>query len=109
MSQLDFDGALALLGAVGAQWAKDARKDPDELPGLAAWLELELHEVGRRLAGRPALAPVIGGGWRTCPACGQALPEHNAGASGAGRRRLYCNDTCRIRYAARKGDKDNGL
>lgn len=109
MSQrIDFEGALDLLGAVGAQWAKDARKDPSELPELAAWLELELSELARRLAGRPALVSVTGG-WRTCPACGQALPEHNAGASGAGRRRLYCNDTCRIRYAARKGDKANGL
>lgn len=108
MSQLDFDGALTLLGAVGAQWAKDARKDPDELPALAAWLELELSELSRRLTRRAALAP-ISGAWRTCPACGQVLPEHNAGGSGAGRQRLYCDDRCRIRYAARKGDKANGL
>lgn len=109
MSQLDFEGALDLLGAIGAQWAKDARRDPDELPKLADWLGLELSEVGRRLAGRPALAPVSGL-WRTCPACGQVLPEHNAGESGAGRLRLYCDDKCRHRYqVARRKEKNNGL
>ena len=107
MSQMDFEGALDLLGAIGAQWAKDCRKEPDELPELAAWLELELSELGRRLAGRPALAPVIGGAWRTCPACGQALPHHNASETGKGRRRLYCDDKCRVRYAARRKDKGN--
>lgn len=108
MSQvIDLDAALALLGAVGAQWVKDCRKEPDELPELAAWLELELSELGRRLAGRPALAPVIGGSWRTCPACGQALPDHNASETGKGRRRLYCDDKCRVRYAARRKDKRN--
>ena len=109
MSQLDFEGALDLLGAIGAQWAKDCRRDANELPELAAWLELELSEVGRRLTGRPALAPVIGGGWRACPACGQALPEHNASETGKGRRRLYCDNKCRVRYAARRKDKSNGL
>lgn len=108
MSQIDLEGALTLLGAVGAQWVKDCRKEPDELADLADWLELELSEVGRRLAGRPALAPVIGGAWRVCPACGQVLPEHNAGESGAGRRRVYCDDKCRVRHAARRKDKRNG-
>ena len=107
MSQIDLEGALTLLGAVGAQWVKDCRRKPDELPELAGWLELELDEVRRRLAGRPALAPVIGGSWRTCPACGQALPHHNASETGKGRRRLYCDDKCRVRYAARRKDKGN--
>ena len=51
---LDYDGALDLLKAISTQWAKDARKNPDELPGLADWLEMEQHEARRF----PSIPPV---------------------------------------------------
>lgn len=96
---LDSDGALALLAAIARQWLKDAKTNPAELGNVAAWLGLTPKELARRLDGRPALRPVTGARWRTCAACGQVLPDHNEGESGAGRRRQFCNDTCRKRAA----------
>ena len=97
---LDFDGALDLLKAIGLQWAKDARKNPDELPGLAAWLEMEQHEARRWLHGGHPVTPAASG-QRACPACGAALPQHNASERGTGQKRLYCNERCRLRHKAR--------
>lgn len=99
---LDTDSALALLAAILRQWLKDCRTNPAELGNVAGWLELTPKELARRLEGRPALRPADGVGWRACLGCGQALPEHNAGQSGRGRRRLYCNGTCRKRAADRR-------
>lgn len=96
---LDSDGALALLAAIARQWLKDAKTNPAELGNVAAWLGLTPKELARRIDGRPALRPVNGARWRTCPACGQVLPDHNASERGSGRRRQFCNDTCRRRAA----------
>jgi len=56
-------------------------------------------ELARRMDGRPALTAPDQARWRTCPGCGQALPEHNTSEHGAGRRRLYCSERCRRRAA----------
>lgn len=99
LQDLDQDGALALLAAIARQWLKDARENPAELRDVATWLGLTPRELARRLDGRPALRPADPARWRTCPACGQTLPDHNASETGQGRRRLYCDDTCRRRAA----------
>lgn len=99
LQSVDFDGALALLGAVVRLWLKDARDEPEELAALAGWLGLTPHELARRIDGRPALTAPDPARWRTCPGCGQTLPEHNASEHGAGRRRLYCDERCRRRAA----------
>ena len=96
---LDFDGALDLLKAIGLQWAKDARKNPDELPGLADWLEMEQYETWLWLYGGPPVTPAVAG-QPACPACGAALPQHNASERGTGRKRLYCDNRCRLRHKA---------
>ena len=99
LRDLDQDGALALLAAIARQWLKDARENPAELGNVADWLGLTPRELARRFEGRPALQAVNPARWRTCPACGQTLPDHNESETGTGRRRLYCNDTCRRRAA----------
>ena len=96
---LDYDGALDLLKAISTQWAKDARKNADELPGLAAWLEMEQHEARRWLHDNRPITPAAHG-QPACPTCGAALPQHNASERGAGRKRLYCSNRCRLRYKA---------
>lgn len=106
LQPLDFDGALALLGAVVRQWLKDCRTAED-LAELAGFLGLQSSELARRLDGRPALTVPDGARWRSCPACGQVLPDHNQSESGMGRRRLWCSERCR-RKAARtntRGDQ----
>ena len=90
---LDLEGALDLLKAVSLQWAKDARADPHELPGLAAWLDVTPDELHLRLDGRPVQH--LKGPGRTCPGCGAPLPDHNASGTGQGRKRLYCGDRCK--------------
>ncbi len=110
LQTVDFDGALALLGAVVRLWLKDARDEPEELAALAGWLGLKPHELARRIDGRPALTAPNQARWRTCPGCGQALPEHNTSEHGAGRRRQYCDDRCRRRAAKlRQTRLTNGL
>lgn len=96
---LDTDGALALLAAIARQWLSDAKSNPAELGNVAIWLGLTPKELARRIDGRPALRPANGARWRTCPACGAVLPDHNNGETGRGRPRLYCNETCRRRAA----------
>ena len=98
---LDFDGALALLGAVVRQWLKDCQ-GPEDLAELAGFLGLQSSELARRLDGRPALTVPDGGRWRSCSFCGQPLPDHNYSDGGAGRRRLWCSDRCRHRAANTK-------
>lgn len=101
---VDFDGAVALLGAVARQWLKDAKTNPDELASLAAWLGLRPDELQRRLQ-RVTRGPAAS--WqRTCPACGAGLPEQNRGRRG--RDRLFCSDACRHRHNARQGDHGAG-
>lgn len=92
----DYEGCLRLLAAHAKLWLRDARKDTEELAAVAAWLDMTPEELQRRIEGDnpPARASAF---YRVCPGCGQALPEHNAGASGAGRLRLYCDDRCRRR------------
>ena len=49
----DFDGALALLVAIVRQWAIEARRNPDELHDLAAWLGMSPAQVADALSGMP--------------------------------------------------------
>lgn len=95
---VDRDGALALLVAVGRLWAKDARQDPDELPGLADWLDLTTDELRAWLQGRQNRAPAPASGWPTCRACGARLPEPTGRR---GRERVYCSSGCRYRWNRR--------
>ena len=92
-----YEGCLLLLAAVARRWLQDA-KTPEELASLAAWLNMTPAQLERRQAGRWAADPHA----RRCPGCGRALPFHNASQSGAGRRRLFCGDTCRARAAKQK-------
>ena len=96
----DFDGCVAILAAVGRQWARDARQDPAEFIGLASWLDLAPNELKQRLDGRSGYNLVVPGTQRVCPGCGQALPAHNDSPHGAGRKRIYCSARCRLRLKA---------
>lgn len=94
----DYESCLALLGAVAKQWLKDAQRDPHELASLATWLGMTPAQLQRRQAGQWAADPYA----RRCPGCGRVLPKYNAGASGAGRQRVWCS-----RYCQRKTRKAN--
>ena len=52
----EFDGAGLLL-AVAVQWLKDAQRDPDELPALAAWLDVDQAQLGKAIQGRRFAVP----------------------------------------------------
>ncbi len=86
MQQIDPDGALLLAAAVARQWI---REQPDEVPVVAAWLGLDVHQLRRR-----ARVEQAGDGVRTCRRCGARLPVQDGG----GRRRVYCGDRCRRRH-----------
>ncbi len=92
----DYEGCLRLLSAIVRQWLKEAKGNSEELAAVADWLGMTLPELQKRIEGdnQAARASAF---YRVCPGCGRALPEHNAGASGAGRLRLYCDDRCRRR------------
>ena len=96
----DFDGCVELLAALGRQWARDAKRNRAEFIGLAKWLDLAPDELQQRLDGRSGYYVVALGGQRSCPVCGQALPAHNFSDRGAGRKRIYCSSTCRLRLKA---------
>lgn len=102
----DYDGCLRLLAAHARLWLRDAGEDPDALAEIAAWLDMTPAELLGRLHWQPA--PMRESAYyRVCPGCGRALPEHNAGASGAGRRRLYCDDRCRRRAAQLRKERND--
>ena len=52
----EFDG-VGLLLAVAVQWLKDAQQDPDELPALAAWLDVDQAQLGKAIQGRRFAVP----------------------------------------------------
>lgn len=86
MIEIDPDGALLLAAAIARQWI---REQPDELPTVAAWLGLDVHQLRRApRAERP------GDGMTTCRQCGARLPVK----LGGGRHRIYCGDRCRRRH-----------
>lgn len=87
MQQIDPDGALLLAAAIARQWI---REQPDELPVVAAWLGLDVHQL-RRPAPR---AEQAGDGVLTCRRCGAPLPVK----FGGGRHRIWCGDRCRRRH-----------
>ena len=86
MAMIDPDGALALAAAIARQWI---REQPDDIPVVAAWLGLDMHQLRR-----PARAEHPGDGVTTCRQCGAHLPAK----FGGGRHRIYCGDRCRRRY-----------
>ncbi len=69
------EDAVKLLGAVGRQWADDARRDDHELTQLADWLSMTPDDLRRRLSKR-------------CDYCGGPLPAESKG------KRRYCSETC---------------
>ena len=96
---ISLDGCITLLAAVVRQWLDDARRDPCELAGLAAWLGIDPQELARRLptstAERRAAGPVAPG---HCEWCGQALVKPTRGRMGR-----FCGDKCRGIHSYYKG------
>jgi hypothetical protein len=88
MIEIDETGALRLAAAIARQWI---REQPDELPAIARWLDLDPDDLRRRM--RPPATKRPSGNWPTCAGCGAPLPDFQR----VGRPRRWCSEACRYR------------
>lgn len=99
----NYEGLLRLLVAHVRLWLRDAQHDEAELAEIAAWLNITPGALYRLINGQQNPFEESGF-YRHCPGCGKALPEHNEGTRGSGRKRQYCNDRCRLLAAKLRKD-----
>mgnify|MGYP003376369214 CR=1 FL=1 len=96
MMEIDPDGALLLAAAIARQWI---REEPHELPTVAAWLGIDVHQLRRRPPrdAHPPRGVQAGDGVTTCRHCGASLHGRPRGERGPARQ--FCNSSCRGRHS----------